>query len=85
MTSFRRVIEERKRSQHRSDLTEEERIASYSEEARKVGEQPSEDDQDVEDMDEGESDDDTEIASATPEGDEDGEKSKAPEDGGSKA
>ncbi len=32
-------------------LTEEERIASYSEEARKAGEQPSEDDSDVEDMD----------------------------------
>ncbi|MFQ5626375.1 MAG: DUF3306 domain-containing protein, partial [Methyloligellaceae bacterium] len=71
-------------------LTEEERNASYSEEARKAGEQPVEDDpddldvedMDAEDMDEGESPDDAEIASATPESDEDGENGKAPgEDG----
>lgn len=72
-------------------LTEEERIASYSEEARKAGEQPSEDDSEVEDMDAGdmeggESAEDTGIASAAPGGDEDGEKSIAPgEDGASKA
>ncbi len=68
-------------------LTEEERDASYSEEARKAGEQPSEDasdveDMDAEDMDEGEPAADTEIASAPPEGDEDGENGKAPGEGG---
>ena len=58
-------------------LTEEERIASYSEEARKVGEEPAEDDMDVEDMDEDESAGDTEIASAPPDGEEDGENGTA--------
>ena len=62
-------------------LTEEERIASYSEEARKVGEEPAEDDMDVEDMDENMDEDesagDTEIASAPPDGEEDGENGTA--------
>ncbi len=67
-------------------LTEEERIASYSEEARKAGEQSSEDDSDVEDMEGGESAEDTEVAAAAPEGDEEGENGKAPgEEGASKA
>ena len=62
-------------------LTEEERDASYSEEARKAGAQPSEDDQDVEDMDtedmeEDGDTDDAEIASTTPESDADGELDK---------
>jgi len=69
-------------------LTEEERIASYSEEARKAGPDPIEDepvdpdDMDVEDMDDVESDEDAPVASASPEGDEgEGNEKGSGEDG----
>ncbi len=66
-------------------LTEEERIASYSEEARKAGPEPVEDDPDdsgVEDMDDEGSGDDDAIASAAPEGEEaDGDEKASGKDG----
>ena len=70
-------------------LTEEERIASYSEEARKAGPEPVEDDPDdqddldVEDMEDDEPGDEDAIASAEPEGEEaDGnEEASAKDDG----
>ncbi len=60
-------------------LTEKERTASYSEEARKAGPDPVEDDPvDREDMDDEGSGGDAAVASAPPEGEEDGGNGKVP-------